>query len=89
MAIKQLTEAQVREMTVEEKDRWWLENVFQGNVPQFTFRAVTCGFLLGGVLSITNLYIGAKTGWASGRRHHFGDSRLPDLQGAVRPPPGW
>jgi uncharacterized oligopeptide transporter (OPT) family protein len=64
MAIKQLTEAQVREMTVEEKDRWWLENVFQGNVPQFTFRAVTCGFLLGGVLSITNLYIGAKTGWA-------------------------
>jgi uncharacterized oligopeptide transporter (OPT) family protein len=66
MAIKQLTEAQVREMTVEEKDRWWLENVFQGNVPQFTFRAVTCGFLLGGVLSITNLYIGAKTGWALG-----------------------
>ncbi len=66
MAIKQLTEEQVRTMTVEQKDRWWLENVYQGDIPQFTFRAVFCGFLLGGVLSVTNLYIGAKTGWALG-----------------------
>ncbi len=66
MAIKQLTEEQVRTMTVEQKDRWWLENVYKGDIPQFTARAAICGFLLGGVLSVTNLYIGAKTGWALG-----------------------
>ncbi|HUU85470.1 MAG TPA: OPT family oligopeptide transporter [Phycisphaerae bacterium] len=66
MAIKQLTEEQARTMTVEEKDRWWLENVYQGDVPQMTVRVVVCGFLLGGVLSITNLYVGAKAGWSLG-----------------------
>lgn len=66
MAIKQLTAEQVRTMTIEEKDRWWLENVYKGDVPQFTARAVICGFLLGGVLSCTNLYVGAKTGWTLG-----------------------
>lgn len=66
MAIKHLTEEQIQTLTVEEKDRWWLEQVYQGDVPQFTARALICGFLLGGVLSITNLYIGAKTGWALG-----------------------
>jgi len=66
MAIKQLTEEQVRTWTLEQKDRWWLENVYQGDVPQFTVRSVTCGFLLGGILSCTNLYVGAKTGWTLG-----------------------
>ncbi len=66
MAIKQLTDEQIRTMTVEEKDRWWLENVYQGDAPQLTLRVVIVGFLLGGFLSITNLYVGAKTGWALG-----------------------
>ena len=66
MAIKQLTEEQIREWTIEQKDRWWLENVYRGNMPQLTFRAGLTGFILGGVLSATNLYIGAKTGWSLG-----------------------
>ena len=66
MPLKQLTDAQIRTMTVEEKDRWWLENVYQGDVPQMTARVVISGFLLGGVLSITNLYVGAKAGWSLG-----------------------
>jgi uncharacterized oligopeptide transporter (OPT) family protein len=66
MAIKQLTEEQIREWSVEQKDRWWLENVYRGNMPQLTFRAGLTGFLLGGLLSATNLYIGAKTGWSLG-----------------------
>lgn len=66
MAIKQLTEEQVRTWTLEQKDRWWLENVFKGDVPQFTLRAGIMGFMLGFVLSITNLYVGAKTGWTLG-----------------------
>ena len=63
MAITQLTEEQARTMSVAEKDRWWLENVYQGDVPQMTVRVVISGFLLGGLLSITNLYVGAKAGW--------------------------
>ena len=66
MGIKQLTEEQIRTMTVEQKDRWWLENVYQGDVKQMTVRVVVCGFLLGGLLSITNLYVGAKAGWSLG-----------------------
>ena len=53
-------------MTVEQKDRWWLANVFRGDMPQLTLRSALTGFLLGGVLSATNLYVGAKTGWTLG-----------------------
>ncbi len=66
MAIKQLTEEQVRTWTREQKDRWWLENVWRGDMPQLTLRSGLTGFLLGGVLSATNLYVGAKTGWTLG-----------------------
>lgn len=66
MAIKQLTESQIRSWPLEQKDEWWLENVFKGDVPQLTFRAAVTGMVLGGVLSLTNLYVGAKTGWTLG-----------------------
>ncbi|MDZ4756392.1 MAG: OPT/YSL family transporter [Phycisphaerae bacterium] len=66
MALPQLNEEQVRTWTPEEKDRWWLANVFRGDMPQLTLRAAITGFLLGGVLCATNLYIGAKTGWSLG-----------------------
>lgn len=66
MAIKNLTEEQIRTWTLDQKDRWWLENVFRGNMPQLTIRSALTGFLIGGILSATNLYIGAKTGWSLG-----------------------
>jgi OPT family oligopeptide transporter len=66
MALPQLNDEQVRTMSREQKDRWWLENVFRGDMPQLTLRAALTGFLLGGVLSATNLYVGAKTGWTLG-----------------------
>ena len=66
MAIQQLNDEQVRTWTREQKDRWWLENVFRGNMPQLTLRAGLMGFILGGLLSATNLYVGAKTGWTLG-----------------------
>lgn len=66
MAIKQLSPQEVREWSLERKDRWWLETVYRGDMPQLTFRAALTGFLLGGILSATNLYIGAKTGWTLG-----------------------
>lgn len=66
MSLPQLTDEQIRTWTREEKDRWWLTTVFKGNMPQLTIRAAITGFLLGGILSATNLYVGARTGWTLG-----------------------
>ncbi len=66
MAIPQLTPEQIRSMSLEEKDAWWLQNVYRGDMPQLTWRAAVTGMVLGGLLSLTNLYIGARTGWILG-----------------------
>ena len=66
MAIKELTPEQVRTMSLEEKDRWWLENVYRGDMPQLTLRSALTGMILGGILSLTNLYVGIRTGWTLG-----------------------
>ncbi len=62
MAIQNLTEEQVATWTREQKDRWWLDNIFRGDMAQLTIRSAITGFVLGGVLSATNLYVSAKTG---------------------------
>ncbi|MBN8503281.1 MAG: OPT/YSL family transporter [Burkholderiales bacterium] len=62
MALLHLTDEQVQTWSREQKDRWWLENVYQGDMAQLTLRSGLTGFLLGGILSATGMYIGAKTG---------------------------
>ncbi len=55
--------------TPEEIERQWFEQVYKGrgdSMAQLTWRAVLMGSVLGGVLSLTNLYIGLKTGWGFG-----------------------
>lgn len=64
--IKSLTDEEIRTWTLEEKDRWWLENVYRGDMPQLTIRSAITGMLIGGILSLTNLYVGIKTGWTLG-----------------------
>ncbi len=57
------------EGTPEEIERQWFEQVYKGrgdSMAQLTWRAVLMGSLLGGVLSLTNLYIGLKAGWGLG-----------------------
>lgn len=66
MAIHELTEEQIKLMTLQEKDTWWYEKVFKKNDPQLTIRSALTGIILGGVLSLTNLYVGIKTGWTLG-----------------------
>jgi OPT family oligopeptide transporter len=66
MAIPTLTDEQVQRLTRAEKDRWWFDHVYKGNVAQLTLRSAATGFVLGGLLSATNLYVGAKTGWTLG-----------------------
>ena len=51
--------------TPEEIERQWFRQVYQGrgdSMAQLTWRAVIMGSVLGGVLSLTNLYIGLKAG---------------------------
>jgi uncharacterized oligopeptide transporter (OPT) family protein len=62
MALAQLTDEQTRTWTREEKDRWWFEKIYRGDLPQLTLRSGLTGFLLGGILSATNLYVAGKTG---------------------------
>jgi putative OPT family oligopeptide transporter len=51
----------------EREARDWLENVYQGDtVRQLSPRAIVGGMLIGGVMSISNVYIGLKTGWGLG-----------------------
>src|SRR5215469_16708799 len=66
MAIHELNEEQIRTWSLEEKDRWWLENVFRGDMPQLTLRSALTGMGLGAILSLTNIYVGAKTGSTMG-----------------------
>ncbi|MFM2153480.1 MAG: hypothetical protein RL199_1915, partial [Pseudomonadota bacterium] len=65
-ALPHLTDEQIRIWTLAEKDRWWLENVYRGDMPQLTWRSGLTGMLLGMVLVLPNLFIGAKTGWTLG-----------------------
>jgi uncharacterized oligopeptide transporter (OPT) family protein len=66
MALLQLEEEQIRTWSRAQKDEWWFRNVFRGDMPQLTIRSAITGFLLGGVLAATAMYIGAKTGISIG-----------------------
>ncbi|MFA5160868.1 MAG: OPT family oligopeptide transporter [Elusimicrobiales bacterium] len=50
----------------EDAELHWYRNVYQGDVPQLTLRAVVMGAFLGGFMALSNLYVGLKTGWALG-----------------------
>jgi OPT family oligopeptide transporter len=55
--------------TPEEVERLWFDQCYRGrgdSIPQLTWRAIVMGSLLGGILSLTNLYIGLKAGWGFG-----------------------
>lgn len=55
-----------KKLTPEEEEQRWMETVYQGDKPQLTLRAIVTGSLLGGFMSLTNIYIGLKTGWGFG-----------------------
>ncbi|MBC3875101.1 OPT family oligopeptide transporter [Undibacterium flavidum] len=66
MAIQQLNEEQVKSWSRQQKDQWWLDHVYRGDMAQLSWRSGLTGFLLGGILSATAMYIGAKTGISIG-----------------------
>jgi uncharacterized oligopeptide transporter (OPT) family protein len=51
----------------EDRERVWFETVYRGDsVAQLTPRAVIMGMALGSIMSLSNLYVGLKTGWGLG-----------------------
>lgn len=66
MSVHELSEEQIRTLSLKEKDEIWLKKVYRGNMPQLNLRSALTGAILGGILSLTNLYIGIKTGWTLG-----------------------
>lgn len=55
------------ELTPEELHLKWYKETYQGdNVPQFTFRAVIMGGIIGALMSVSNLYTAIKVGWLFG-----------------------
>ncbi len=55
--------------SADEIDRQWYQRCYVGRgdtVKQLTWRAIIMGWALGGVLSLTNIYIGLKAGWSFG-----------------------
>ncbi len=55
------------QLPVAQREAYWYKHYYQGdNAPQLTFRAILIGSILGMVMSLSNLYIGLKTGWALG-----------------------
>lgn len=51
----------------EDPEHKWFRTVYQGDkMPQLTLRAVIMGSLIGGFMSLSNLYVGLKTGWGLG-----------------------
>ena len=66
MPLLNLTDEQVQNWTREQKDRWWHQHVYRGDMAQLSARSALTGFFLGGVLTATALYIGGKTGISIG-----------------------
>jgi uncharacterized oligopeptide transporter (OPT) family protein len=50
----------------EAREAYWYDHVYRGDVKQLTTRAVLMGMVIGGVMSVSNLYVGLKTGWGFG-----------------------
>jgi OPT family oligopeptide transporter len=58
------------DLPLDEADRSdleWLKNIYQGDkMPQFTLRTIIAGMMVGGIMSLSNLYVGLKMGWGFG-----------------------
>ena len=51
----------------EERDQDWLKNVYRGDKEKdLTVSAVVAGMVFGGLMSLSNLYVGLKSGWGLG-----------------------
>jgi OPT family oligopeptide transporter len=48
-------------------ERYWHEHIYAGDdSKQLTWRSAIIGMVIGGIMSLSNLYVGLKTGWGMG-----------------------
>ena len=60
-------DSQAEPKSVDERDREWLATVYRGDKERdLTVRAVLAGMIFGGLMSLSNLYVGLKSGWGLG-----------------------
>ncbi len=60
-------DSQAELKSLEERDREWLATVYRGDKERdLTVRAILAGMIFGGLMSLSNLYVGLKTGWGLG-----------------------
>jgi uncharacterized oligopeptide transporter (OPT) family protein len=60
-------ETRIEPDSVEQRDLDWLANVYRGDKERgLTVRAVLAGMVFGGLMSLSNLYVGLKSGWGLG-----------------------
>lgn len=56
-----------RAKTPEQREKEWFEKVYKGGgEPEITLRGLLLGLAIGAILSLSNLYVGFKTGWSLG-----------------------
>ena len=60
------TVAGVAPATLEDAETAWLRDTYKPNEPNLTVRAVIVGVLIGGFMSLSNIYVFFKTGWSLG-----------------------
>lgn len=51
---------------ISSREAEWLAHTYQPDAPNLTVRAVIIGMLIGGAMSLSNLYVFFKTGWSMG-----------------------
>jgi uncharacterized oligopeptide transporter (OPT) family protein len=61
------SDSQTKPDSVEQRDLEWLANVYRGDKERgLTVRAIVAGMIFGGLMSLSNLYVGLKSGWGLG-----------------------
>jgi OPT family oligopeptide transporter len=51
-------------LSEEEQNAWWMQHVYCGDqMRQVTFRSLFVAVFIGALMSVSNLYVGLKTGW--------------------------
>ena len=66
MPLQQLSDEQIQSWSRLEKDRWWFQNLYRGDLPQLTFRSALTGFILGGILGLVSGYFKGRIGGVLG-----------------------
>jgi putative OPT family oligopeptide transporter len=49
-----------------DQEATWLRDTYRPNEPNLTLRGIIVGMLIGGVMSLSNIYVFFKTGWSLG-----------------------